>query len=348
VFYESGNIGRPYKVMKTLLATSFFTLLPFIFAFTANAQIDEICGYSGSTPWLNTSFVYGRVNLNGFDMNRLPKITVVLFDRAQNTQRYTIDRNGYYCFRDINANGGFIVIEIEGLEVARRSLPQSGLGQHKQDFDITPPHPQRYGPPSTVSVKFAYNRNEKNADLLKKAADAEGGKDYGKAVKLLKELDRNDDADFIAWATLCAVYFGQNNYVDAETSCRKSFTVKPDYTPAMVNLGRVYLIQKQFAAAISTLEKAAEIDPKYARAFQLLGEAYIVNREGTLGLNALNKALELDPIGMAESHLLIALLYDRAGGKSLAAREYKMFLEKIPNHPDRKKFEKYIKDNPEQ
>jgi hypothetical protein len=50
---------------------------------------------------------------------------------------------------------------------------------------------------------------------------------------------------------------------------------------------------------------------------------------------------------MAESHLLLAVLYDRAGAKDLASREYRLFLSKVRDHPDQKKFEKYIKDNPE-
>ncbi|MBP6003166.1 MAG: hypothetical protein KA746_07010 [Pyrinomonadaceae bacterium] len=52
-------------------------------------------------------------------------------------------------------------------------------------------------------------------------------------------------------------------------------------------------------------------------------------------------------IGMAECHLLKARLYDLAGAKNLASHEYKTFLAKVTEHPEKKKFEKYIKDNPE-
>ena len=50
---------------------------------------------------------------------------------------------------------------------------------------------------------------------------------------------------------------------------------------------------------------------------------------------------------MAECHLLLARLYDLAGAKNLATHEYKIFLTKIPDHPDKKKLEEYIKKNPE-
>src|SRR5688500_369651 len=84
-----------------------------------NAQIDEVCGETGAVPWLTTSFVYGKVGLNGFDMRKLPKITVVLYDRSQNRHSYTIDRKGNYCFSGVNGSGGYLVIEVEGIEVGR-------------------------------------------------------------------------------------------------------------------------------------------------------------------------------------------------------------------------------------
>ena len=62
---------------------------------------------------------------------------------------------------------------------------------------------------------------------------------------------------------------------------------------------------------------------------------------------ALNKALELDPITMAECHLALAHLYELAGAKQLATKEYKEFLKKVPGYSDRKKLEKFINDNPE-
>jgi hypothetical protein len=49
---------------------------------------------------------------------------------------------------------------------------------------------------------------------------------------------------------------------------------------------------------------------------------------------------------MAECHLLLARLYDRAGAKPYASREYKLFLAKVPGHADAKKFVAYIQENP--
>ena len=57
--------------------------------------------------------------------------------------------------------------------------------------------------------------------------------------------------------------------------------------------------------------------------------------------------LRLSPLGMAECHLQLAHLYQLAKANQMATKEYKIFLTKVPNHPDKKKFEKFIKDNPE-
>jgi hypothetical protein len=39
-------------------------------------------------------------------------------------------------------------------------------------------------------------------------------------------------------------------------------------------------------------------------------------------------------------------LYELANAKQLAAAEYRSFLKKVPEHPDKKRLEKFIKDNP--
>lgn len=46
------------------------------------------------------------------------------------------------------------------------------------------------------------------------------------------------------------------------------------------------------------------------------------------------------------SHLLIGRLYDAAGAKQLASREFRGFLRKVPDYADKAKLEKYIKENP--
>ncbi len=323
-----------------------------VFSSVASAQIDEICGETGATPGLDSPFahvpyVYGRITLNGFDAAaKPPKVVVSLVDGQRSAERWTIDRSGNYCFKR-KSNGGEIRVEVDGIEAARRMLPSFGSPQQREDFEIEPPTGRRPNPPGVVSAKFSHPPNEKTIELYKKTLEAESYKDNGKMIDYLKEIVALDPADFIAWAKLGTKYFEQNKYSDADAAYRKSLELKVDYTPAWITVGQLRTAQKQYEAAIQILTHATELDPTSARAYQLLGEAYLLARKGTLGAEALNQAIKLNPIGMAECHLQLAHLYELAGAKQMATHEYKTFLTKVPNHSDKKKFEKYIKDNPE-
>jgi Tfp pilus assembly protein PilF len=113
----------------------------------------------------------------------------------------------------------------------------------------------------------------------------------------------------------------------------------------MITLGRVYIAQVKTEPAIQILVKATTLEPKSAKAYHALGTAYLQAKKGSLGVDALNKAIELDPVGSAEGHLLMAVLYDRAGAKDLAAMEYKKFLEKVPEHKNKNQYKRYIDEN---
>ena len=318
----------------------------FILASNAHSQSTaEICGETGAgATWLNTPFVFGKISLNGFDMASLPKITVVLYEPSQRDYRYTIDRSGSYCFRRVNAGGGTITIEIEGAEVIRRSLP-GGTGPVREDFELSPMPPPKSKPPSAISAKFVYARKDPNQALFKKAVEAERGQDYKKAVESLTTIVESDPADYVAWAKLCEINYLDNKIDDARSNCIKSIQANKDYPPAIVNLGQILLVQSLPDKAVEFLELATQLDPTYPRAFQLLGEAYALLKKPDVATSALNDALRLDPDGMAQSHLLLAALYDAKGEKQRAAAEYEAFLKKKPGHPDKKKFEKYVKDN---
>ena len=335
--------------MKHLITSLAAPLALLFFVLSGSAQSDKICGEAGGSVWMGDAVVYGKIRLNGFDQGaKFPKITITL-SRVQRDTRITIDRSGNYCFRGVDGGGGTLVVDVEGVEVGRQVLPASGLiKEHRQDFDIYDLKASTAKPPGTVAVKYTYSRSESNAKLFEEAAAAEVSQDLDRSIKLLKELVAGDPADFLAWAKLGSIYFERNNHQAAESSYKKALVAKPDLGPAMMNLGRIYLMKKDFPAAIVLLEKATLEDPGSARPFQLLGEAYLLDRKGTLGVKALNEAIRLDPIGMAECHLLMARLYDVAGAKSLASREYRLFLEKVPEHADKKKYQKYIKDNPEE
>ncbi len=315
------------------------------FAAPVSAQADDFCTEFGLTPSLdspfaNVPYIFGRVNLRGDGAEQASKkVAVILIDPQQTQKRVTVGKSGNYCFRRSSGNSGTIFVEIDGVEAARRSFGTFGAAQQREDFEIN------LG--QKAIPKFARPYNVKTVPLYTVAAEAEQAKDFRKVITTLKEIVVIDPTDYVAWAKLGVVHFFRDSFAEAETAFRRSIENKLEYTPAWVGFGQLRIAQKQYEAAIEVLKHAASLDSANAKTFQLLGEAYLLSKQGSLGVAALNEALRLDPNGMAECHLQLAHLYQLAGAKKLAANEYKLFLAKVPSYPERQKFDKFIKENPE-
>jgi Tfp pilus assembly protein PilF len=336
-------------VFAALIASCFFAIT----VISAHAQVDDICREFGLRPNFDEfgtrgSYVYGRVVVKGYDPStRFPRITINFIDPKMTNDRLPINRSGNYCFRRSAGGGGTLIVEVDGNEIVRKQVSSVSSPQTREDFEIQLPQIQQNAPPGVLSTRFSRPPNEKTNDLYKKAAEAESDKQPKKAIDFVKEIVAIDAEDFIALAKLGSLYVAANLPQEAEAAFTRSLEVRPDYPTALINFGMLRAFQNQFDAAVKLFERAITSDPKSAIAHRLLGEAYLQIRKGSLGLAALDKALELDPQGQAECHLLKARLYDLVGAKHLASAEYKAFLKKVPDHADKKKFEKYIKDNPE-
>ncbi|CAN5694923.1 hypothetical protein BH24ACI3_BH24ACI3_09400 [soil metagenome] len=334
----------PLKVVFAVTILAFFSLATF-------AQIDDICGEFGHMAMLDsqrltTPYIYGKIRLSGVAEGvKLPKVTVVYSNRAQSPERITVGRTGNYCFR-IRGNGdGTLIVDVDGVEVARRGVASFAAAQQREDFDVVM-GPAKASASGGVGSKFARPANPKTVELYKKAAESEKAKDVPSAIGHLKAIVTADPEDFFAWGLLASLQLDRKEYADAEASLRKAIELRADYTPAWITAGRVRLAQKQNEAAIEIFKHAAELEPNNARVFQLLGETYLLTKQGSLGSDALQRAIELDPMGMAVLHLHLAHLYQLAKANKEAAKEYKAFLAKFPNHPDKAKYEKFIKENP--
>lgn len=328
-----------------------FFLIIFVFFILSGVsygqQVDEICGEFGHIatldgPRLSAPFVYGRIRVVGLDSkSKVPKVSVTYLNRSQTPQRLVVNDSGFYCFKITGGTGGTLVVEADGVELARRDVSGFGSAQQREDFDLS------LGKRPTASDKWNYQRSSTTEALITTAIEKEKQKDISGAITDLKTLVAEDPKDYIAWGYLATLYLDKGSFKESDTAFRRSLELKNDYTPSWINVGRLRMAQKQNEAAIEILKHAIELDASSARAYQLLGEVYLLTKQGSLGADALNKALEIDPIGMAECHLNLAHLYQLAGAKDLASREYRLFLEKVPEHRDAEKFRKFIKDNPE-
>jgi tetratricopeptide (TPR) repeat protein len=313
-----------------------------------------MCREFGETPTREMNrqgrsvpFIYGRIVVKGLNPGgKQPRITVIYSDSVQPAMRQPVGRSGNYCFKRVG-NGGMLIVDVNGVEAARKSLSDLGAARQREDFEIFPTMSEQTAAPGVVSARFSRPPNERTSDLYQRAANAERESTPGKAIEIVKEIVVLDPDDFIAWAKLGSLHLQRNELGEAEAAFRRALAIRGDYTPALINLGTLAAIQKYYPAAIAIYLEAIKTEPTSARAHRLLGEAYLQNKQGTLGLEALDRALVLDPVGMAECHLLKARLYELVGAKNLAVAEYKAFLKKVPDYQDKKKLEKYIKDNPE-
>ena len=332
--------------MRSVRAAQCLLMVLLLCAGSGFAQIDELREATGLPLSPNASVVYGRIVFEGAETGKKPPaVYVLLLSRNMMSSRTTVDRSGFYYFREFPRDGGTLIVEVDGIELARQSLLPSNIKQQRYDFTVMLGAKKSAPKPGTVSAKYAYERSEENAKLLEKAAAAIEKKQADKSIAYLKRLLENDSRDFVGWSLLGSVYFGELKYPEAEAAYTTAIGLRPDLTHTMINLGKLYLAQKQPEPAIEIAAKVTQIEPNSAAAFGVLGEAYLYAKKGSLAIPALNEAIRLAPVEMARCHLLLAWLYDASGEKHLAAVEYKVFLEKVPDHPEKTKFEKYVREN---
>lgn len=265
--------------------------------------------------------------------------------------RQSVASGGRYRFINLRDGRYDIVVEVENTEVARiRQV--SIISPFKNDFrqDIAMewhdeaarrPEPRA----ATISVEDLYERNAAQQKLFVKAGEALDKREYERGIALLQQILAADPRDFQAWTELGTAHFVRHNLAEAEKSYARALEARPAFVLALVNLGRLRLAQKNHLAAIELLTKAVKARPLSANANYYLGEAYLQIKKGSVAVGYLNEALRLDPAGKADAHLRLALLYHAAGLREKAAAEYAAFLVKRPEHPDRKKLERYISEN---
>ena len=295
--------------------------------------------------------LFGDVTVDELEGDERRPITmdVFLYKGGHVIGRVKIGNNGRYRFMNLVAGLYEVAIEIENVEVAR--VTKLIAGQYaddvRQDLHLAyrPLREKRTDKAAVVFVSDVYQRSSKNRALFEKSELEIERKKYTVAIPMLRSIVESDPADFSAWFKLGMLYYITKDFEEAEKSFLQSTKAKASYYPALFNLGRVRLARKNFAGAVDPLSEAVKLLPNTAEANYYLGQAYLRVKKGSLAVVYLNEALRLDPIGLAETHLHLAALYNAAGFKDKAAAEYEGFLKKKPDYPDRRKLEQYIAAN---
>ena len=264
--------------------------------------------------------------------------------------RQSVTNNSRYRFLNL-ANGRYdVVVEVEGVEVARvRVFVQSAYKtDFRQDLQLewrAGLNRRRPSKAQTVSAADFYDRPNRNKPLFEKAQRLLDNSHDREAVSALTEIVDIDPADFQAWTELGTAYLMGGHMPEAEKAYRRAIQERPTFVLALLNLGRVLMKEERYTESIDPLSDATVARPDSADAHFLLGKTYLRLKQGSKAVPELNQALRLDPQGKAEAHLLLAALYDAVGLKDRAANEYQQFLAKRRDYNDRKKLERYISEH---
>lgn len=315
-----------------------------------SSQVDDVSEVTGLPIPIGAPVIYGQVIIRNIPRNeRRPMVYVYLRNGGAQIDKYQANDRGYWYFLKPPIDGHTLTFEIDGNELGRAIIAGGISNRFRQDveFDWNAVRggSKPSGGGSVVSARDRYQRNEAAEKAFEKALTAAKSPNSDEALKLFSEIVKADERDFNAWMYLATLHYAAKRNDEARQAYAKAISLKADYFLAHLNLGKLEFSQKNYDAAIASLSKAIEIDPKSADTNHLLGEAYLQNKKGSLAVGFLNKAIELAPVEKADLHLRLATLYNAAGYKDRAALEYKAFLEKVKDHPDKKKLEQYVKDN---
>lgn len=348
--------------MKSYLRMTVVAVLAAVSVATTVAQDDEARTSSGLPTMVGNrrgpnegngqdARLSGSVEIQGLtDQSKAGSLSIAVYANGVFVARQNVKNGGAYSFNNLPKLGVTLVVEFDNQEIG--SFPIGTLTPppmpNRKDVFLTWINVQKAKEANEVvnALRNAYTRTEPNQKAFEKAISAAKDKNPGNAVKLFKQIVEKDPADFVAWSELGNMYFREEKFDESEAAFTKSVELKSDFLPALINLGKVRLSQKKFDPAVEALSKAIETAPDSAEAHHFLGEAYLQAKKGSKAVVHLNKALEIAPQEKAEIHLRLAMLYNAAGLKDRASAEYKAFLAKVPDHPEKAKFEKYITENP--
>jgi len=275
-------------------------------------------------------------------------VLILMTDTGKVVERQSAMVNATFRFFGLRNGNYEIVVESVGMPIARIPvmLNSSRKVESKQDIYLEwDGGGASSSKPGAVSAAEFYERPAANRDLFEKAEAAKKNKKFEDAASLLQQVVAADEKDHIAWAVLGSAYNSLGKSADAERSYRRAMELRPDLLAATYNLGRLYVVAKDYERAAEVLKVAVEKHPESADADFLLAEVYAQLRRYEEAAALYREALRLDPKGKADAHLRLAGYLDATGAKDKAAAELKQFLDKNPNHPNREKFEEYIRQN---
>ena len=297
-----------------------------------------------------TATVQGTFNVTGLQASEKPPVfTVALYAAGAFVSRQRVRNGGSFYFYCVPDQGVFLVAEVDSTEISTYSLssieppPQTNFQDIYLAWSAASDAIKRRN--EVISVRNSYERTKENQKYFEKAMAKLRERNGETTANMLLDLLEKDPNDYVALTEVGNIYCDLRRFNDAEPRYEQALTLKPDFINALFGLGRADVALKKLNRAIDVLSQAYKIEPDSADINHYLGEAYLQNKQGSLAVAHMRRAIELAPMEKADLHLRIAWLYDVAGAKNLAAEEYKLLLQKKPNHPEKQKLLQYIAEN---
>jgi tetratricopeptide (TPR) repeat protein len=294
--------------------------------------------------------VQGTFNVTGLQNSGTPpKLSVALYAAGMYVSRQRVKNGGTFYFYCVPDQSVTLIAEIDSTEVGNYSVgnlappPQTNYQDIYVSWSSVGDTLKQKN--EVISVRNSYSRTPENQKAFEKAMERLREKNGEATAKMLGDLLEKDPADFVAWTELGNIQFNHGRFDDAINSYDKALTLKPDFTAAMFGAGRANLSARKLDRSIELLSRALSMNPDSADINHYLGEAHLQNKKGSLAIVYMRRAMELAPDTKADLHLRLGWLFDAAGAKDQAAEEYKQFLQRRPNYPQKDKLQQYRKEN---
>jgi tetratricopeptide (TPR) repeat protein len=130
---------------------------------------------------------------------------------------------------------------------------------------------------------------------LKTAAEAGKSGNYGRAVKILRELVSETDAPPEAWLLLGRSLHALKDYSHALAAFNDYIRQRPEAGEGYLFAGRSYLTVGMPYKAVPFLRKALENSPGDSKTKALLGTAYLKSKHSQAAVDILQEAVEAAP-----------------------------------------------------
>jgi len=290
----------------------------------------------------------GSLTVRGAGVDSIKKLELMVTGSGMPVGRKQLRNGGAFTFNCVPKENVMLSVYINGSEFQTMSLGNL-MGQpymNRQDLVVT--YSESHQTPSRASVVTTddlYKRSAANAKLFSEAVSQTQKGNSENANKILRQILAADPGDYVARTQLANFEFNAGHFEQAVAEYVASLDSSPAYLPALIGLGRSNIALRRYDEAVRSLEKAVASEPNSADAHQYLGEAYLDLKKGSLAVPQMRAAMELEPVKKAALHLRLASLYNAAGARDLAVQECRLYLQALPDAPDRAKVQKYIDEN---